>query len=115
MKDKIQKLIYKIYNGPWKVRTHSALPCFVEAPRNKKMGYALDVCGEDYTGYGDDKQREKNMTAIAHVPDMIIMLLNIYINHGSEFATERQLEQAEIKALIENATGKKIEELIRLI
>lgn len=42
----------------WKVRERrnefgELLDCFVEAPQNDNMPYALEVLGDDYTGYGD--------------------------------------------------------------
>lgn len=33
------------------------LDCFVEAPRCKEMPYALEVLGDDYTGYGDQEAK----------------------------------------------------------
>ena len=61
---------YPWTDGPWLLRTHPALPPFVEAPRSKQMAYALDVCGDDYTGYGDEEQRSINMELISLCPEM---------------------------------------------
>jgi len=55
--------------GPWKYRKMDGMTGFVEAPKAKGMAYALDVCGDDYTGYGDDEQREINMQFIARAPE----------------------------------------------
>ena len=57
--------------GPWRIResTHG-LPPFVEAEKVSGMAYSLDVCGDDYTEYGDEKQREINMRLIALAPEM---------------------------------------------
>jgi hypothetical protein len=34
------------------------------------VAYSLDVCGDDYTGYGEEEQREINMRLIALAPEM---------------------------------------------
>lgn len=57
--------------GEWKLRTHHSLPAFVEAPKAPDMPYALDVCGDDYTGYGGEEMRRINMQAISAVPELI--------------------------------------------
>ena len=62
--------------GDWTVR---AMPdgdtgyepdTFVEAPQAKGMAYGLDVCGDDYTGYGGVKVRNANMRLIADAPKL---------------------------------------------
>ncbi len=62
--------------GEWKVR---AMPdggtgyepdTFVEAPQAKGMAYGLDVCGDDYEGYGGAKVRNANMRLIADAPKL---------------------------------------------
>lgn len=49
--------------GPWIVRKGHGL-CFIEAPKAEGMVYALEVCGDDYTGYGDEVRREADMRRI---------------------------------------------------
>ena len=56
--------------GPWRFRKEHGLSGFVEAPKANGMAYGLDVCGDDYTGYGGEEQREINMHLIAAAPDM---------------------------------------------
>lgn len=51
---------------PWNLRKKPGLPSFIEAPRHNGMAYGLDICGDDYTGYGDNEQREQNMEFIHH-------------------------------------------------
>lgn len=46
----------------WSVRERRSadgelLDCFVEAPREGNMAYALEVLGDDYTGYGDVERK----------------------------------------------------------
>lgn len=58
---------------------------FIEAPRAEGMPYALDVCGDDYTGYGDDEAREKNMRFIVHAanayPKLVEALRGIALSY----------------------------------
>lgn len=63
--------------GPWILRESvHGLPPFVEAPKAKGMAYGLDVCGDDYGGYGEDEQREINMRLIALSPEMADAILS---------------------------------------
>ena len=63
--------------GPWKLRTsQNGLPPFVEAPKAKGLAYSLDVCGDDYTGYGDDDQRLVNMELITLAPEMATTIMS---------------------------------------
>lgn len=70
----LKTLYRKATPGLWRVRKGHGL-CFVEAPKQNGMPYGLDVCGEDYTGYGDEAQREIHMNLIAEMfnalPDLI--------------------------------------------
>lgn len=49
---------------PWWLKEHAAIGCFVEAEGNADMPYKLDVCGDDYTGHGEDEVRKANMERI---------------------------------------------------
>jgi hypothetical protein len=49
---------------PWKLRKHESLPAFIEGPKSPTMPYALEVMGDDYTGYGDEEQREADAAFI---------------------------------------------------
>lgn len=51
---------------PWHMRSFRSLRSFIEAPKANGMAYGLDVCGDDYTGYGDDEARDANMRYILH-------------------------------------------------
>ncbi len=55
--------------GPWRFRKEHGLPGFVEAPKANGMAYGLDVCGDDYVGYGEEEQREINMRYISALPE----------------------------------------------
>jgi hypothetical protein len=63
--------------GPWTLRRNTRFGTFVEAPKAEGMGYALDVCGDDYSGYGDEEQREANMALIALAPELAEAILDI--------------------------------------
>ncbi len=55
--------------GPWTfVKGNGVM--FVRGPKAPDMAYAMDVTGEDYTGYGDDEQREANLKLIAAAPEL---------------------------------------------
>lgn len=57
---------------PWHTRGPArGLRLFIEAPKANGMPYALDVCGDDYTGYGDDEAREANMRYIVHARECL--------------------------------------------
>ncbi len=56
--------------GPWRKRSMAGMRSFVEAPKANDMPYALEVLGDDYTGYGDDEQRERDVAFVAAAPDM---------------------------------------------
>ena len=49
---------------PWRVRTSPGLPCFIEAPKENQMAYALEIMGDDYTGYGEEQRREADAARI---------------------------------------------------
>lgn len=53
---------------PWEfvpaIKGRLSLRAFIRAPREGGMPYALEVAGEDYTGYGDDERREADLQRI---------------------------------------------------
>ena len=99
--------------GPWVIRwLPDQSDCFVEAPKSDSMPYALDVCGDDYTGYGDEEQRIINMHLIAAAPDMhqaiesAIALVNEFYTATNTNAMSRKANQrlkTEIKTLLSNS------------
>jgi hypothetical protein len=52
----------------WRVREHRVeghlVDCFVEAPKEDDMPYALQVLGDDYTGYGDTERKYEHCQMI---------------------------------------------------
>ena len=60
---------------PWNLRKMCMRPSFIEAPKHNGMAYGLDVCGDDYSGYGDDEQREQNMEFMHHACNNFYPLL----------------------------------------
>ncbi len=85
--------------GPWILRRHPTLAPFVEAPKKKDFPYGLDVCGDDYTGYGDEKQREINMAIIALTPEMADAILQFEadgVEHGIKTVAAKIKEICQI-------------------
>ena len=73
--DNLEKLAQAASRGPWKVRGMGE-DFFVEAPGSPDMPYRLDVCGDDYTGHGDDEQRRHNFEWVAAAdPSAILELI----------------------------------------
>ena len=71
---------------PWHTRGPArGVQLFIEAPKTKGMPYGLDVCGDDYTGYGDDAAREQNMRFITHAcnsyPQLVARIRNNLLVH----------------------------------
>ena len=63
---------------PWHTRGPArGLRLFVEAPKCEGMPYALDVTGDDYTGYGDDEAREQNMRYIVLAANLHPQLISL--------------------------------------
>jgi hypothetical protein len=67
---------------PWNLRRHPRLPTFIQAqPANpQKLGYALEVFGEDYTGYGEQEQREKDLELSAFLANNLEAIIQILEN-----------------------------------
>lgn len=63
--------------GEWRYRQQGSMQGFVEAKvEGSKMPYGLEVLGEDYTGFGDDEQRELDCMFVALAnPSMILELV----------------------------------------
>ncbi|MDL4862075.1 hypothetical protein NPJ88_007005 [Halomonas elongata] len=74
--DDLEALARAASKGPWHVREQGPEDFFVEAPGSPDMPYRLDVCGDDYVGHGDDKQRRHNWEFIAAAdPDAVHALI----------------------------------------
>lgn len=81
--------------GPWRIREMGS-EFFVEADGSPDMPYRLDVCGDDYTGHGDDEQRRHNFNLIAAAPEMA-ELIEAMAHVGIDFGYgEFQLSQEHI-------------------
>jgi len=90
--EKLEVIARKASEGPWALR-EMVEDCFVEAPGSTEMPYRLDVCGDDYTGHGDDEQRRHNMEYIAATDPTTVLAL---IERVRQF--EAQLEDARLQA-----------------
>ena len=112
--------------GPWCIKEFNGGEIFVEAQKSDDMPYALDVCGDDYTGYGDVEQRNHNMRLIAAAPEMLDVLIRFAKDGFAHecFAcsadypascayTPDQCSYISIKTVIERATGMTIDEAIK--
>jgi hypothetical protein len=72
--DHLERLARAASEGPWRVR-ELGLDFFVETPGEPDMPYRLDVCGDDYTGHGDDEQRRANFDYIAATNPTVMLRL----------------------------------------
>lgn len=99
--DHLEALARKASQGPWHVREMGG-DCFVEAPGSPDMPYRLDVCGDDYTGHGEEEQRRHNMEHIAATdPTTILALIE-------------QVRQAETREQAFAAHMEELREALRL-
>lgn len=97
--------------GPWILRTHPMLPTFIEAPRSKTMAYSLDVCGDDYTGYGDEEQREINMRLIVLSPLMADYFLDKNLTDPDAIKIRDMLLDISNPLVKSDLTKKSIDEI----
>jgi len=81
---------------PWTLREHPQLPCFIQGPTDPEMGYALEVFGDDYNGYGGREQRQADMefaVKACNAHDQLVAALKLARRHldwsldGQEFRT----------------------------
>lgn len=65
--------------GEWRVRALGNGECFVEAiGTGHAMAYGLEVLGDDYTGFGDDEQRARDVTFVASLqPSAALALIEV--------------------------------------
>ena len=57
--------------GPWEKRQGAGMfDCFVQGPRPENMAYNCEILGDDYNGFGDDKQRMHDVEFIASAHEM---------------------------------------------
>ncbi|MET4802557.1 hypothetical protein [Bradyrhizobium sp. LB11.1] len=61
---------------PWTLREHPTLPCFIQGPTNPELGYALEIMGDDYSGYGDREQRQTDAEFIVRACNAHEQLVN---------------------------------------
>lgn len=69
--NRILALRDKATKGPWKRRNGvGEFDCFVEGPREPGKAYAAEILGDDYTMFGDDEQRAKDVDFISSAHEM---------------------------------------------
>lgn len=63
--------------GSWSYRKKAGMPGFVQADvPDANMPYGLEVLGDDYCGFGDDEQRERDCQFVAAAnPEVVLDLI----------------------------------------
>lgn len=63
--------------GCWRYRKKDGMPGFVQADvPDSNMPYGLEVLGDDYCGFGDDEQRERDCQFVAAAnPEVVLDLI----------------------------------------
>lgn len=60
--------------GRWHYRKKSGMPGFVQADvPDANMPYGLEVLGDDYCGFGDDEQRERDCQFVAAANPAVVL------------------------------------------
>ena len=84
--DKLKELGTKATVRPWEFRQHPRMPSFIQAkPANpQRLGYGLEVFGEDYTGYGEAEQREHDLKLAAFLANNLEAVIQLLENPDAE-------------------------------
>ena len=96
---------------PWELRQHSHMPPFIQAkPANPmRLGYGLEVFGEDYTGYGEAEQREHDLKFAAFVANNLNAIIQLLEKPDAVVEiTELPAPVAKKKTLEEELEGFKL-------
>jgi len=80
MSEKLRALALAATQGPWmhrKLASRPDIPGFVQGPFVDGLPYACEILGDDYTGFGDNDQHEKDCDYVAKAnPTNILALLD---------------------------------------
>jgi hypothetical protein len=79
MRDALKKLRFlcdQTSSGPWFIRysPKNDGQFILSGQRPKDMAYALEILGEDYTGFGDNEQRHKDAEFVVAARNIIAAL-----------------------------------------
>jgi hypothetical protein len=92
--------------GQWVVRERrnpsgDLIDCFVEAPKEGEMAYALEVLGDDYTGYGEVERKLEHCKLIVSSVNATLAAPN-----GAVAVSEVMTQiQAKLKIMLASATA----------
>lgn len=88
---------------PWTLRKHPQLPCFIQGPIDPAMGYALEVFGDDYAGYGGRAQRQSDMefaVVACNVHDKLVAalrgLMKLELEHWNDIRVAAHFKNARV-------------------
>lgn len=74
--DALEAAAKKATQGNWMHRTLAGLQGFVQVDvPGTKMPYGLELLGDDYTGYGDEEQRELDCAFVAAANPAVVLEL----------------------------------------
>lgn len=75
--DALEAAAKKASKGRWHYRKKGSMPGFVQADvPDANMPYGLEVLGDDYCGFGDDEQRERDCQFVAAAnPNVVLDLI----------------------------------------
>ena len=104
----LKALAEKATPGPWETRTTTHEPAgFVQGPPVDDMPYRAEILGDDYTGFGDDEQKARDVAYVAAANPAAILTLIADLESAQDerralLATEQNLreELAALKASI---------------
>ena len=72
----LKALAEKATPGPWETRTTTHEPAgFVQGPPVDDMPYRAEILGDDYTGFGDDEQKARDVAYVAAANPAAILTL----------------------------------------
>lgn len=109
----LKALAEKATPGPWETRTTTHEPAgFVQGPPVDDMPYRAEILGDDYTGFGDDEQKARDVAYVAAANPAAILTLIADLESAQDerralLATEQNLreELAALKASIGEPVG----------
>ena len=96
----LRKLAEAATPGPWEALGPPHCPWFVRGPRPANMAYTPQILGDDYTGFGDEEQKEADSKFVAAFnPQTAIALLDALTATDAEIAALKEKVKRQEEAL----------------